>query len=76
MSPDHLCEEGPAHREEIEIPFHVTFFILNNFAFPQWNTPQCTFLPFWTDNQDFLTDMHMSIGDIPHTALLVFHFVI
>ena len=25
MSPDHLCEEGPAHREDIEIPFHVIF---------------------------------------------------
>ena len=23
MSPDHLCEEGLAHREEIEIPFNV-----------------------------------------------------
>ena len=22
---DHLCEEGPAHREDIEIPFHVVF---------------------------------------------------
>ena len=26
MSPDHLCEEGPSHREDIEIPFHVIFF--------------------------------------------------
>ena len=25
MSLDHLCEEGPAHREDIEIPFHVIF---------------------------------------------------
>ena len=25
MSPDHLCEEGPAHTEDIEIPFHVIF---------------------------------------------------
>ena len=25
MSPDHLCEEGLAHREDIEIPFHVIF---------------------------------------------------
>ena len=25
MSPDHLCEEGPAHREDIKIPFHVIF---------------------------------------------------
>ena len=25
MSPDHLCEEGPAQREDIEIPFHVIF---------------------------------------------------
>ena len=23
MSPDHLCEEGPAYREEIEIPFNI-----------------------------------------------------
>ena len=22
---DHLCEEDPAHREDIEIPFHVIF---------------------------------------------------
>ena len=26
MSLDHLCEEGPAHREEIEIPFNVILF--------------------------------------------------
>ena len=25
MSPDHLCEEGLAHREEIEIPFNIIF---------------------------------------------------
>ena len=25
MSLDHLCEEGPAHKEDIEIPFHVIF---------------------------------------------------
>ena len=25
MSPDHLCEERPAYREEIEIPFNVVF---------------------------------------------------
>ena len=25
MSPDHLCEEGLAHREDIQIPFHVIF---------------------------------------------------
>ena len=25
MSPDHLCEEGPANREDIEIPFHIIF---------------------------------------------------
>ena len=25
MSPDHLCEEGPAYREEIEIPFNIIF---------------------------------------------------
>ena len=25
MSLDHLCEEGPAHREDIKIPFHVLF---------------------------------------------------
>ena len=25
MSPNHLCEEGPAHREDIKIPFHVIF---------------------------------------------------
>ena len=25
MSQDHLCEEGPAHREDIEIPFHIIF---------------------------------------------------
>ena len=25
MSLDHLCEEGLAHREDIEIPFHVIF---------------------------------------------------
>ena len=25
MSPDHLCEEGLANREDIEIPFHVVF---------------------------------------------------
>ena len=23
MSPDHLCEEGPAYKEEIEIPFNI-----------------------------------------------------
>ena len=27
MSPDHLCEEGLAYREEIEIPFNIIFFI-------------------------------------------------
>ena len=26
MSLDHLCEEGPAHQEEIEIPFNVVLF--------------------------------------------------
>ena len=26
MSPDHLCEEGPAYQEEIEIPFNVILF--------------------------------------------------
>ena len=25
MSPDHLCEEGLAHREDIEISFHIIF---------------------------------------------------
>ena len=25
MSPDHLGEEGPAHRQDIKIPFHVVF---------------------------------------------------
>ena len=25
MSPDHLCEEGLAYREEIEIPFNIIF---------------------------------------------------
>ena len=25
MSPDHLCEEGLAYREDIEIPFHIIF---------------------------------------------------
>ena len=25
MSPDHLCEEGLAHSEDIKIPFHVIF---------------------------------------------------
>ena len=25
MSLDHLCEEGQAHREDIEIPFHIIF---------------------------------------------------
>ena len=25
MSPDHLCEEGPAYREEIEIPFNIIY---------------------------------------------------
>ena len=25
MSPDHLCKEGPAYREEIEIPFNIIF---------------------------------------------------
>ena len=28
MSLDHLCEEGPAHREDIKIPFHVIFSFL------------------------------------------------
>ena len=27
MSLDHLCEEGPAHREDIKIPFHVIFSV-------------------------------------------------
>ena len=26
MSMDHLCEEGLAYREEIEIPFNIIFF--------------------------------------------------
>ena len=26
MSPDHLCEEGLAHQEEIQIPFNVIVF--------------------------------------------------
>ena len=26
MTPDHLCEEGPAHQEEIEIPLNVILF--------------------------------------------------
>ena len=25
MSPDHLCEEGLANREDIEIPFNIIF---------------------------------------------------
>ena len=25
MSLDHLCEEGPANKEDIEIPFHIIF---------------------------------------------------
>ena len=25
MSPDYLCEEGPTHRVDIEIPFHIIF---------------------------------------------------
>ena len=28
MSPDHLCEEGPAYREDIEIPFNSIFSFL------------------------------------------------
>ena len=27
MSPDHLCEEGPAEFEEIEVPFSITFLL-------------------------------------------------
>ena len=27
MSPDHLCEEGPAEFEEIEVPFSIIFFL-------------------------------------------------
>ena len=27
MSLDHLCEEGLAHREDIEIPFHAIFLL-------------------------------------------------
>ena len=76
MSPDHLCEEGLAHREDIEIPFHVIFLFSNDFAFSLQNTPQCTFLIFWTHNQDSFTDIQIFIGHIPCTALLVFHFVI
>ena len=28
MSPDHLCEEGPAEFEEIKIPFSIIFSLL------------------------------------------------
>ena len=34
MSPDHLCEEGPAHREDIEIPFHIIFSFSTILIFP------------------------------------------
>ena len=27
MSPDHLCEEGPAEFEEIEVPFSIIFLL-------------------------------------------------
>ena len=28
MSPDHLCEEGPAEFEEIKVPLSIIFFLL------------------------------------------------
>ena len=33
MSPDHLCEEGPAYSEDIEIPFHIIFSFLTILIF-------------------------------------------
>ena len=33
MSPDHLCEEGPAYREDIEILFHIIFSFLTIYIF-------------------------------------------
>ena len=57
MSLDHLCEEDLAHEEDIEIPFHIIFSFSTILIFSTWDTPQCTFLFFWTDNQDFLMDI-------------------
>ena len=33
MSPDHLCEEGLAHREDIEIPSQIIFSFLTILIF-------------------------------------------
>ena len=56
MSLDHLCEEGPAYREDIEIPFHIIFLLHNSDIFI-WNIPQQTILFFQTDNHNLLVDI-------------------
>ena len=76
MSLDHLCEEGPAYREDIKIPFHIIFYLLNNFDIFIQDTPQWTFLFFWTDNQDFLVDIQFALQDTQHVVLLVPYFTL
>ena len=46
MSLDHLCEEGLAYREDIEIPFHIIFTFSIILIFFIQDTPQWTFLFF------------------------------
>ena len=75
MSPDHLCEEGLTHREDIKIPFHVIFSFSTILPF-LYGIHFIAHFYFFGLTIRILTQAYKFVLDIPHAALLVFHFAI
>ena len=69
MSPDHLCEEGLAHQEEIEIPFNVTLFFSILLII---STGIHLNGHFYIFSQDFILDIQVMVQITTHAVLLVF----
>ena len=75
MSSDHLCEEGPAHREDIEIPFYAIFLFSKILIFFNRIHLNAHFYFFGLVIRIF-SHANQFLSDIPCAALLVFHFEI
>ena len=74
MSPDHLCEEGPANREDIEIPFHIIFSFSTILIFLYGIYPNRHFYFFGLTTRIFLW-MYNFLSGI-YRMLLYWYFIL
>ena len=74
ISPDHLCEEGPAEFEEIGVPFSIILLLFSLLTISYVIHFNGLFLYFWTTSQDYSQDTWNLDNNSGCNILLVFYF--